>query len=227
MTALLALERLDERKVVVIGSGPPQVGEESLRLRQGERLTVRQLLLGLLVKSANDAGAALAEAVDGNQAAFVRRMNRKAAALRLGATHYVTPYGLDRPGHQTSARDPAPWEAAAPGRLSSRSPPRPPASQWTFVACRFVTTNQLLGSYRWTVGATAHQPGRAMLVAWPAAAAAAGRGRARLTQRLPGVRPVRLRLSHLSGSVCPAPAVPAAPGRAALQAGADPTPWFA
>ena len=155
MTALLALERLDEQKVVVIGSGPPQVGEESLRLRQGERLTVRQLLLGLLVKSANDAGAALAEAVDGNQAAFVRRMNRKAAALRLSATHYVTPYGLDRPGHQTSARDLARlWEVAMRradfrslvATKAARIPGRPLSLR------RFVTTNQLLGSYRWTVG---------------------------------------------------------------------------
>src|SRR5919107_4086958 len=105
MTALLTLERLDEDRVVAIGTGPPRVGEESLRLRKGERLTVRQLLLGLLVKSANDAAVALAEAVDGSEAAFVRRMNRKAAALRLGATHHVTPYGLDRPGHQNSARD--------------------------------------------------------------------------------------------------------------------------
>src|SRR4029453_4302026 len=96
-----------------MGGGPPKVGEESLRLRKGERLTVRQLLLGLLVKSANDAAVALAEGGDGSGAAFARRMNRKAAVLRLGATHYVTPYGLDRPGHQTSARDLArPWEVA-------------------------------------------------------------------------------------------------------------------
>ena len=51
-----------------------------MRLRPGERLTVRQLLLGLMLKSANDAGVAIAEAVDGSEAAFVRRMNRKAAA---------------------------------------------------------------------------------------------------------------------------------------------------
>src|SRR5262245_1099756 len=113
MTALLALERLDERRVVRIGSGPPQVGEESLGLREAARRPVRQLLVGLRIKSANDASVALAEAVDGSEAAFVRRMNRKAAALRLTATHYVTPYGLDRPGHQTSARDLARvWEVA-------------------------------------------------------------------------------------------------------------------
>jgi D-alanyl-D-alanine carboxypeptidase len=155
MTALLALERLDEGKVVVIGSGPPQVGEESLRLRLGERLTVRQLLLGLLLKSANDAGVALAEAVDGSEAAFVRRMNRKAAALRLGATHYVTPYGLDRPGHQTSARDLARlWEVAM-RRADFRSLVATRAARLPggpLSLRRFVTTNQLLGSYRWTVG---------------------------------------------------------------------------
>jgi serine-type D-Ala-D-Ala carboxypeptidase (penicillin-binding protein 5/6) len=155
MTALLALERLDERRVVAIGPGPTKVGEESLRLRQGERLSVRQLLLGLMLKSANDAGVALAEAVDGSEAAFVRRMNRKAAALRLGATRYVTPYGLDRPGHQTSARDLARlWEVAMRradfralvATRAARLPGGPLSLR------RFVTTNQLLGSYRWTVG---------------------------------------------------------------------------
>jgi serine-type D-Ala-D-Ala carboxypeptidase (penicillin-binding protein 5/6) len=155
MTALLALERLDERKVVTIGAGPPQVGEESLRLRKGERLPVRQLLLGLLLKSANDAGVALAEAVDGSEAAFVRRMNRKAAALRLSATHYVTPYGLDRPGHQTSARDLARlWEVAM-RRADFRSLVATRSARISggpLSLRRFVSTNQLLGSYRWTVG---------------------------------------------------------------------------
>ena len=155
MTALLAFERLDERKVVTIGSGPPKVGEESLRLRPGERLTVRQLLLGLMLKSANDAGVAIAEAVDGSEAAFVRRMNRKAAALRLSATHYVTPYGLDRPGHQTSARDLARlWEVAMRRAdfqaLVATKAARLPGGPLSLR--RFVTTNQLLGSYRWTVG---------------------------------------------------------------------------
>lgn len=231
MTALLALERLDEQKVVVIGSGPPQVGEESLRLRQGERLTVRQLLLGLLVKSANDAGAALAEAVDGNQAAFVRRMNRKAAALRLGATHYVTPYGLDRPGHQTSARDLARlWEVAM-RRADFRSLVATKAARipgGPLSLRRFVTTNQLLGSYRWTVGGKTgftNRAGRCLV-------ASASRGGRRLVavalgspNAFPDVRAlfdygfskfVRVRLAQRGQPVSVAPDRPAA-----FQADAD------
>jgi D-alanyl-D-alanine carboxypeptidase (penicillin-binding protein 5/6) len=154
MTALLALERLDQRRTVVIGAEPTTVGEESLELRKGERFTVHQLLVGLLVKSANDAAVALADAVDGTAAKFVGRMNQRAAQLGLRETHYVTPYGLDRPGHHTSARDLARlWEVAMRradfrslvsmrgGQLPGASPQR-----------KFVNTNQLLGSYPWVVG---------------------------------------------------------------------------
>jgi D-alanyl-D-alanine carboxypeptidase (penicillin-binding protein 5/6) len=155
MTALLALERLDQRPTVVVGTEPTTVGEESLELRKGERFTVHQLLVGLLVKSANDAAVALADAVDGTEATFVRRMNRRAAELGLRETHYVTPYGLDRPGHHTSARDLARlWEVAMRradfrALVSMRSgqlPGGPPQLR------KFVNTNQLLGSYPWVVG---------------------------------------------------------------------------
>ena len=155
MTALLALERLSPNRTVVIGAEPPAIGEESLRLRQGERLTVQQLLLGLLVKSANDAAVALADAVDGSEAAFVRRMNRRAAELHLTSTHYVTAYGLDRPGHRTSARDLAHlWEVAmrrADFRaLVTTREARLPGSPARLR--HFVNTNLLLGSYTWVVG---------------------------------------------------------------------------
>jgi D-alanyl-D-alanine carboxypeptidase (penicillin-binding protein 5/6) len=155
MTALLALEQLDQDRTVVIGSEPPTVGEESLELRRGERLTVRQLLLGLLVKSANDAAVALADAVDGSEAAFVRRMNRRAVELHLTSTHYVTAYGLDRPAHRTSARDLAHlWEVAmrrADFRAlvttrEARLPGGPSRLR------HFTNSNELLGSYAWAVG---------------------------------------------------------------------------
>jgi D-alanyl-D-alanine carboxypeptidase (penicillin-binding protein 5/6) len=231
MTALLTLERLDERKLVTIGPGPPKVGEESLRLRQGERLTIRQLLLGLMLKSANDAGVALAEAVDGSEAAFVRRMNRKAAALRLSATNYVTPYGLDRPGHQTSARDLARlWEVAmrrADFRaLVATKAARLPGGPLSLR--RFVTTNQLLGSYRWTVGGKTgftNRAGRCLV-------ASASRGGRRLVavalgspNAFPDVQAlfeygfskfVRVRLAQRGQPVSEAPGRPAA-----FQAAAD------
>jgi D-alanyl-D-alanine carboxypeptidase len=154
MTALLALEHLDQSRTVVIGTEPTTVGEESLGLRAGERLTVHQLLLGLLVKSANDAAVALADAVDGNAAAFVRRMNARAAQLHLDSTHFVTPFGLDRPGHHTSARDLARlWEVAMRradfrALVATRSAqiPGPPSLR------KFTTTDMLLGSYAWLEG---------------------------------------------------------------------------
>jgi len=153
MTALLSLEHLDQRRTVVIGTEPTTVGEESLELDKGERLTVHQLLLGLLVKSANDAAVALADAVDGSASAFVRRMNSRAAELGLHDTHYVTPYGLDRSGHRTSARDLARlWEVAMRradfrALVSTRRAqlPGPPRLR------KFTSTNQLLGSYAWVV----------------------------------------------------------------------------
>jgi serine-type D-Ala-D-Ala carboxypeptidase (penicillin-binding protein 5/6) len=154
MTGLLAIERLDQHRIVTIGPGPAAVGEESLRLRVGERLTVRQLLEGLLLKSANDAAVALAEAVDGNEAAFVRRMNARARQLGMTRTRYVTSYGLDRPGHATSAADLARlWNVAmrtptfrALTGMRAATIPGPAAYR------HFEHTNKLLGSYPWVLG---------------------------------------------------------------------------
>ncbi len=154
MTALLVLERLDPRRTVVVGPNPGKVGEESLQLKAGERLTVHQLLLGLLLKSANDSAVALAEAAAGGEAAFVRLMNARAARLGLTMTHFVTPYGLDRPGHRTSARDLARlWEVAmrrpdfralVATRRARIPGPGPLRS--------FTSTDRLLGVYPWLEG---------------------------------------------------------------------------
>ena len=155
MTALLVLERLRQQRVVTISTAPGRLGvNASLRLRSGEHLTVRQLLLGLMLESANDAAVALAEAVDSSEAAFVRRMNQRATALGLTATHYASAHGLDRPGHRTSARDLARLWTVAMRRADFRAlvateratipGPRP--------LRRFSNRNELLFSYRWTEG---------------------------------------------------------------------------
>ena len=105
MTALLTLEhaRLDD--VVTASPYSPAAGESLMGLRTGERLTVADLLRGLLIVSANDAAVTLANDIAGSQKAFVRMMNRRARELGLHDTHYANPVGLDAPGNYSSAAD--------------------------------------------------------------------------------------------------------------------------
>jgi D-alanyl-D-alanine carboxypeptidase len=107
MTALVALERLGLDEVVTVPPVAARVGESSLGLRAGQRLPARDLLIGTLVPSANDAATALAVAAAGTVPRFVTLMNRKARELGLADTHYRNPHGLDEPGHVSSARDTA------------------------------------------------------------------------------------------------------------------------
>ncbi len=105
MTALVALEHLSLDEVVEVPTVAAGVGESSLGLRAGQRMTVRDLLIGTLVPSANDAATTLAVAAAGSEAGFVTLMNRKARELGLSGTHYRNPHGLDQPGHVSTARD--------------------------------------------------------------------------------------------------------------------------
>jgi D-alanyl-D-alanine carboxypeptidase (penicillin-binding protein 5/6) len=114
MTVLVALEhaRLDD--VVTVSPQAAAVGESSVLLQPGERLTVRDLAIATLVPSANDAATALAVYVGGGSIPrFVELMNAKAQALGLTATHFANPHGLDQPGHVSSARDVTTLLAAA------------------------------------------------------------------------------------------------------------------
>ena len=81
------------------------VGESSVHLLVGEKLSVRDLLAAALIQSANDAAFALAAGTAGSVSEFVGLMNAKARQLGLTHTHFVRPDGLDVPGHYSSARD--------------------------------------------------------------------------------------------------------------------------
>src|SRR4051812_27648371 len=106
MTVLVALEHLKLGDTVSVQPTAAAVGESSIGLRAGERLSVHDLLEGALIQSANDAAYALAaSAAGGDVSRFVREMNEKARALRLRDTHYVRPDGLDAPGEYSSAAD--------------------------------------------------------------------------------------------------------------------------
>jgi D-alanyl-D-alanine carboxypeptidase (penicillin-binding protein 5/6) len=105
MTVLVALERLPLDRMVSVSPVAARVGESSLDLDAGEQLSVRDLVIGALVPSANDAATALAVAAGGSVPRFVAMMNAKARELGLTGTHYRNPHGLDEAGHVSTARD--------------------------------------------------------------------------------------------------------------------------
>ncbi len=105
MTAYVALHELPLDRVVRAAPYEAEYGESLLGLRVGQRISVRDLLYGLILRSGNDAAYDLALAAAGSEARFVRQMNRYAAALGLADTHYANPIGLDQRGNHSSARD--------------------------------------------------------------------------------------------------------------------------
>ena len=106
MTVLVALDHARWNDVVRVRSDAADVGESTINLRAGERITVGDLVKAALIQSANDAADALADYVGhGDVDAFVQLMNAKAAELKLDRTHFTRADGLDAPGHYSTALD--------------------------------------------------------------------------------------------------------------------------
>ena len=154
MTAYVALQELPLDRVVRAAPYHPIYGESLLGLRSGQRISVHDLLYGLILRSGNDAAYDLALAAAGSERRFVREMNLRAAALGLADTHYANPIGLDQRGNFSSARDlttltrhllrvPAFARIAASRAavLHSVHPPR-----------RITTINELLRMAPWVTG---------------------------------------------------------------------------
>ena len=113
MTALVAIEAGGLDEAVTVDRAAVGVEGSSLYLRCGEVLTLRDLLYGLMLQSANDAASAIAIHVSGDIAAFAERMNARAAELGLTNTHFTNPHGLHDDAHYTTARELARIAAAA------------------------------------------------------------------------------------------------------------------
>ena len=105
MTAIVAIENgnLDERYAI----SKEAVGIEgsSLYLKSEERMTLRELITGLMLQSANDAAEAIAIIVGGSTENFVDMMNFKAYELGLTSTHFCNPHGLSSDDHYTTAHE--------------------------------------------------------------------------------------------------------------------------
>jgi D-alanyl-D-alanine carboxypeptidase (penicillin-binding protein 5/6) len=105
MTAILILESGGLDRKVTVSKNAEQTLYTAIHLKAGEKLTLHDLLVGILLRSANDACVAAAEFLDGSVAKFVERMNRRAGELGLRNTHFMNPHGLNDPEHYSCARD--------------------------------------------------------------------------------------------------------------------------
>ena len=104
MTALIALECGDLDRVYTVKKEYTLVEGSSMYLREGEKISLRDTLYGLMLMSGNDAALAVAGEC-GGQEAFVAAMNDKALELGLANTHFDNPNGLDSENHHTTARE--------------------------------------------------------------------------------------------------------------------------
>ncbi len=110
MTLLLVMEAVDSGRLSLDESVPVSahaagMGGSQVYLKEGERLSVSDLIKCVAVVSGNDCAVALAERLSGSESAFVEQMNQKAQALGMEDTHFVNCTGLPAPGHLTSAYD--------------------------------------------------------------------------------------------------------------------------
>ena len=103
MTILIVLEHCKLTDVVTMDKKAAKTGGSRLGLSEGDKVTVNDLLYGLMLRSGNDAAVALAIHTAGSVEKFAQLMNDKAKELGLKNTHFVTPHGLDNPEHYTTA----------------------------------------------------------------------------------------------------------------------------
>ena len=105
MTVLLVIEEGNLDQEVVCDIEDSKVGESSLELKPGQRYTRRQMLYGLMLKSANDVAHALGRDNAGSIEAFAEKMTRRAKELGAQNTHFANPNGLHDPSHYTTPHD--------------------------------------------------------------------------------------------------------------------------
>ena len=104
MTAIVVLENTPNLyETVTVSKKAAGTGGSVLGLRTNDKVTIKDLLYGLMLKSGNDTAVALAETVGGSVEGFAVLMNNKAKELGLENTHFVTPHGLDNDEHYTTA----------------------------------------------------------------------------------------------------------------------------
>ena len=103
MTALCVIEKADLNSIITISKNAANTEGSSIYLKEGEEISVQDLLYGLMLESGNDAAIALAEGCFGSVDECVKYMNQKAHEIGLIDTHFENPEGLDNENHYTTA----------------------------------------------------------------------------------------------------------------------------
>ncbi len=156
MTCILILESgVDLDSTVKVSAKAAGTWEVAKWVSAGSKLTVRELLYALMLRSMNGAAVALAENDAGSVNAFAEKMNAKAAELGMNDTHFVTPNGLDAEGHYSTASD-----MALLARYAMKNETfRKLVNTQTYTlkiagwpALEMTNTNKLLAEYSWVNG---------------------------------------------------------------------------
>ncbi|WP_347072575.1 D-alanyl-D-alanine carboxypeptidase family protein, partial [Intestinimonas butyriciproducens] len=125
MTLLLVIEAIDSGRLklddmVTVSARAASMGGSQVYLKEGEQMTVDDMLKAVAVVSGNDAAVALAEHLAGSESAFVERMNQRARELGMEDTNFLNCTGLPAAGHLTSAYDIALMSRALIGHAKIR-----------------------------------------------------------------------------------------------------------
>lgn len=151
MTAIVAIEHGNLNDMVK--TSKRAVGKEgsSIYLQLGERMSLSNMLYGLMLRSGNDSATAIAEHVGGSEEGFVFLMNEKATQIGLANSHFKNPHGLDEDDHYSTANDLAKLTAYALKNdtfaqiVSTRVKNAPnPHEQWDY---KWMNKNKMLAMY--------------------------------------------------------------------------------
>ncbi|CAI6057433.1 D-alanyl-D-alanine carboxypeptidase family protein [Cohnella sp. JJ-181] len=151
MTAIIAIEQSDLDDMVTVSSSAAGKEGSSIYLKAGEKMKLKDMLYGLMLRSGNDAATAIAEHVGGSLDGFVYLMNAKAEEIGMTHSHFANPSGLDQKGHYASANDMARLAAYALHNPTFReivgtkvkTAPNP-GEEWDY---RWVNKNKMLNLY--------------------------------------------------------------------------------
>jgi D-alanyl-D-alanine carboxypeptidase (penicillin-binding protein 5/6) len=105
MTAIVALEKGDLNKIITVSPRAARTGGSTIHLKPGDRLSLKELLEGVMLRSGNDGSMAVAEGVAGSIEKFTELMNIKAKEIGAVNTNFRNPHGLRAPSHYTTALD--------------------------------------------------------------------------------------------------------------------------